>query len=51
VIGEDTSKRLDKVPAALRVIVTRRPRYACRTCERTGADEVAGILQARRPRG
>jgi hypothetical protein len=30
VIGEDTSKRLDKVPAALRVIVTRRPRPSAR---------------------
>jgi transposase len=49
VIGEDTSKRLDKVPAAVRVIVTRRPRYACRTCERTGSDEVAGIIQAPAP--
>jgi transposase len=48
-IGEDTSKRLDKVPAALRVIVTRRPRYACRTCEKSGADEVAGIIQAPAP--
>ena len=45
-IGEDVSKRLDKVPAKVRVIVTRRPKYACRTCERTGADEVAGIIQA-----
>jgi transposase len=49
VIGEDTSKRLDKVPATLRVIVTRRPRYACRTCEKSGADEVAGIIQAPAP--
>lgn len=49
VIGEDTSKRLDKVPAKVRVIVTRRPRYACRTCEKTGADKVAGILQAPAP--
>jgi transposase len=49
VIGEDTSKRLDKVPAVLRVIVTRRPRYACRTCEKSGADEVAGIIQAPAP--
>ncbi len=37
VIGEDTSKRPDKVPAKVRVIVTRRPKYACRTCEKTGA--------------
>lgn len=28
VIGEDTSERLDKVPATLRVLVTRRPKYA-----------------------
>jgi transposase len=48
-IGEDVSKRLDKVPAQVRVIVTRRPKYACRTCERTGADEVAGIIQAPAP--
>jgi transposase len=49
VIGEDVSKRLDKVPATMRVIVTRRPKYACRTCEKTGADEVAGIIQAPAP--
>jgi transposase len=49
VIGEDVSKRLDKVPANVRVIVTRRPKYACRTCEKTGADEVAGIIQAPAP--
>ena len=48
-IGEDTSKRLDKIPAKVRVIVTRRPKYACRTCEKTGADEVAGIVQAPAP--
>jgi transposase len=48
-IGEDTSKRLDKVPAKVRVIVTRRPKYACRTCEKTGADDVAGIIQAPAP--
>jgi transposase len=49
VIGEDTSKRLDKVPAKVRVIVTRRPKYACRACEKTGSDEVAGIIQAPAP--
>ena len=32
VIGEDKSERLDKVPAILRVIVTRRPKYGCK-CE------------------
>lgn len=31
-IGEDRSERLDIVPAQLRVIVTVRPRYACRSC-------------------
>jgi transposase len=49
VIGEDVSKRLDKVPATVRVIVTRRPKYACRTCEKIGADDVAGIIQAPAP--
>ena len=32
-IGEDVSERLDIVPAQFRVIVTRRPKYACRACE------------------
>nr|WP_229583506.1 IS66 family transposase zinc-finger binding domain-containing protein [Paracoccus sp. S-4012] len=31
-IGEDASEGLDIVPAQLRVLVTRRPRYACRRC-------------------
>lgn len=48
-IGEDTSRRLDKIPAKVRVLVTRRPKYACRSCEKTGADEVAGIIQAPAP--
>lgn len=39
IIGEDVSERLDIVPAQFRVIVTRRPKYACRDCE-------AGIVQA-----
>jgi hypothetical protein len=33
VIGEETSQRLDVVPAQFRVIVTQRPKYACRGCE------------------
>jgi transposase len=33
VIGEETSERLDVVPAQYRVIVTRRPKYGCRACE------------------
>jgi transposase len=32
VIGEDTSERLDVIPAQFRVIVTRRPKLACRSC-------------------
>lgn len=39
IIGEDTSERLDIIPAQFRVIITRRPKYACRSCE-------AGIVQA-----
>src|SRR6185437_8974404 len=35
VIGEDVSQRLDVVPAQYQVIVTRRPKYACRACEGT----------------
>lgn len=31
-IGEDVSRRLDVVPARFRVLVTRRPRYACTAC-------------------
>jgi len=33
VIGEETSERLDVIPAQFRVIVTHRPKYACRACE------------------
>jgi transposase len=42
VIGEDVSERLDRIPAKLRVIVTRRPKYACRTC-------TDGVVQAPAP--
>lgn len=42
VIGEDVAERLDKVPAKLRVIVTRRPKYACRSC-------TDGVVQAQAP--
>jgi len=31
-IGEDVSRRLDIIPAQFRVLVTRRPKYACRRC-------------------
>lgn len=42
VIGADVSERLDIIPAQFRVIVTRRPKYACRSCE-------SGIAQAAAP--
>jgi transposase len=32
-IGEDCSERLDIIPAQMRVLVVRRPKYACRACE------------------
>jgi transposase len=41
-IGEDRSERLDIVPAQFRVLLTRRPKYACRTCE-------DGVAQAPAP--
>ena len=41
-IGEDRSEGLDIEPAKLRVLVTVRPKYACRTCEQ-------GVVQAAAP--
>src|ERR1700736_5861403 len=41
-IGEDVSERLDIVPAQFRVLVVRRPKYACRSCEE-------GVVQAPAP--
>jgi transposase len=41
VIGETRSEQLDIVPAQLRVRVTHRPRYACRTCEGTVVQALA----------
>ncbi|KIC35395.1 hypothetical protein RA27_22855 [Ruegeria sp. ANG-R] len=41
-IGEDISERLDIIPAQFRGIVTRRPKYACRSCEE-------GIIQSPAP--
>ena len=38
-IGEDVAERLDVVPTTFRVLVTRRPRYGCRSCE-------SGVVQA-----
>src|SRR4051794_31504717 len=42
VIGEDRSQRLDVIPAQYRVLITRRPKYACRTCQE-------GVVQAAAP--
>lgn len=36
-IGEDISERLDVIPAQFRVLVTRRPKYACRRCSQVVA--------------
>jgi transposase len=33
VIGEESSERLDVIPVQFRVLVTHRPKYACRACE------------------
>jgi transposase len=44
VIGEETSQRLDLIPAQFRVIVTHRPKYACRSREQA-------VVQARRRNG
>ena len=41
-IGEEVSERLDIVAAQFRVLVTRRPKYACRACEE-------GVVQAPAP--
>lgn len=40
-IGEDISERLDILPAQFRVLVTRRPKYACRSCEEVVAQASA----------
>jgi transposase len=34
-IGEDTSERLDMIPVKYQVIVTHRPKFACRSCAGT----------------
>ncbi len=39
--GADLSERLDVIPAQFRVIVTRRPKYACRACEQAVAQAPA----------
>lgn len=41
-IGEDSSERLDVIPVQYRVIVTKRPKFACRSC-------VGTVVQAPAP--
>ena len=41
-IGEDVAERLDVVPTTFRVLVTRRPRNGCRSCE-------SAVVQAPKP--
>jgi transposase len=53
-IGEDVSERLDVIPAQFQVLVTRRPRYACRRCSRAVAQAHAPSMSCRadcRPSG
>jgi len=38
-IGENRSQRLDMIPAQYQVVITRRPKYACRKCQE-------GVVQA-----
>jgi transposase len=40
-IGHDESQRLDVIPVQYRVIVTRRPKFACRACEGVVVQEPA----------
>jgi len=42
-IGEDRNERVDIVPAQLRVIVTIRPKYACRTCTDGVTQALSGL--------
>src|SRR3546814_19942092 len=58
-IGEDVAARLSGVPTTFRVVVTRRPRYRCRSCASASvqapapARDLAGGIPtgARRSRG
>jgi transposase len=45
VIGEDSSERLDVVPAQFRVIVTKRPKLACRACAGTVVQAPARLIE------
>jgi transposase len=49
VIGEDRSQRLDVIPAHYQVIVTRRPKYACRTCQGAVVQAPARLIEGGLP--
>ncbi len=48
-IGEDRTERLDVVPAQLQVIVTIRPKYACRACEEGVTQAPASLIEGGLP--
>ncbi len=49
VIGEDRSQRLDVIPAQYQVIVTRRPKYACRACQEAVVQAPARLIEGGLP--
>lgn len=48
-IGEETSEKLDVIPARFQVIRTIRPKYACRACEGSGDEEKPAVRIAPMP--
>jgi transposase len=48
-IGEDVAERLDIVPAQFHVVVVRRPKYACRTCEDVVVQALARLIEGGLP--
>jgi transposase len=53
-IGEARSEKLEFVPAHIKVIETIRPKYACKTCEKTGTAnhiKIAPMLPTPIPKG
>lgn len=49
VIGEEKSERLDVIPAQHRILVTRRPKYGCRSCAGAVVQARAGAPDPIRP--
>ncbi len=43
-IGEDTSEKLDIIPAKIQVVVHIRPKYACKACEGLGDDSKSVLI-------